>query len=443
MGRTRRRSHGHRIDGYPTPGADGTPNECAESSDALAKPTETMSNPLVGTDSMRFGDDVLNRIYRKGMLEGETPEYPVSYEDLREKAHEAMSDEARAYVHGGAGSETTFRREQDFSEWRILPRMLQGVEDRDLSTEFLGREIGFPLMITPLGVQTLVHDEGELATARAANELGVPFILSSLSSTPMEEVAEALGDTPKYFQFYWSSDEDVARSFLQRAEDAGYDGIVLTVDAPILGWRERLVERGYYPFLEGEGVANYFSDPAFRDRLDAPPEDDPDAAVEEFLKVFGDSSLTWDDLSFVFENTDLPVHVKGVLHPDDARSAVEAGADGVGVSTHGGRQVDGSVTALEALPGVVEAVKETDDETTVTFDSGIRRGSDVFRALAVGADACLLGRPFVYGLAVGGQEGVEHVLETVLADFDLTMGLAGRDEASEIDRDAVVRADEV
>ena len=386
---------------------------------------------------MRYGDDVLNRIYRKGMLEGETPEYPVSYEDLRERAHEEMSEEARAYVHGGAGAEKTFRREQDFSEWRIVPRMLQGVEDRDLSAEFLGDEIDFPVMLTPLGVQGLVHEEGEIGTARAANELDVPFILSSLSSTPMEEVADALGDTPKYFQFYWSSDEDVARSFLRRAEEAGYDGIVLTVDAPILGWRERLVERGYYPFLEGEGVANYFSDPAFRSRLDAPPEDDPEAAVEEFLEIFGDPSLTWDDLSFVFENTDLPVHVKGVLHPDDAIKAVEAGADGVGVSTHGGRQVDGSVTALEALPGVVDALENAGDGVTVTFDSGIRRGSDVFRALALGADACLLGRPFVYGLALGGQEGVEHVLETVLADFDLTMGLAGRDEATEIDRDSV------
>lgn len=383
---------------------------------------------------MRFGDDVLNRIYREGMLEGETPDLPVSYEDLREEAHEAMSEEARAYVHGGAGAETTFRREQDFSEWRIVPRMLQGVEDRDLSTEFLGREIDFPLMITPLGVQTLAHEEGELATARASSEMNVPFILSSLSSTPMEDVAEALGDTPKYFQFYWSSDEDIARSFLNRAEEAGYDGIVLTVDAPILGWRERLVERGYYPFLEGEGVGNYFSDPAFRERLDEPPKDDPEAAVELFLEAFGDPSLTWDDLSFLFENTDLPVHVKGVLHPDDAHNAVEAGADGVGVSTHGGRQVDGSLTALEALPGVVD---EVGDETTITFDSGIRRGSDVFRALALGADACLLGRPFVYGLALGGQEGVEHVLETLLADFDLTMGLAGRDSVAKIDRSAV------
>ncbi|MXR52785.1 alpha-hydroxy-acid oxidizing protein [Halovenus sp. WSH3] len=389
---------------------------------------------------MRFGDQVLNRIYRKGMLEDETPDLPVSYEDLRERAHEEMSEEAKAYIHGGAGSETTFRREQDFSDWRIIPRMLQGVEERDLSTEFMGQEIEFPLAITPLGIQNLAHEEGELATARAAREMDVPFVLSSLSSTPMEDVAEELGDTPKYFQFYWSSDEDIARSFLNRAEDAGYDGIVLTVDAPILGWRERLIERGYYPFLNGDGVANYFSDPEFRSQLENPPEEDTEAAVQHFLDIFGDSSLTWDDLSFVFENTDLPVHIKGVLHPEDAVRAVDAGAEGIGVSTHGGRQVDGSITAIEALPAIADRVG---DETTITFDSGLRRGSDLFRALAVGADVGLLGRPFIYGLAVGGQDGVEHVLENILADFDLTMGLAGRDSVSDIDRSAVTHEREL
>jgi isopentenyl-diphosphate delta-isomerase len=270
--------------------------------------------------------------------------------------------------------------------------------------------------------------------------MDVPFILSSLSSTSMEEVAEELGDTPKYFQFYWSSDEDIARSFLNRAEEAGYDGIVLTVDAPILGWRERLIERGYYPFLNGDGVANYFSDPEFRSQLDKPPEEDTETAVQHFLDIFGDSSLPWDDLSFVFENTDLPVHIKGVLHPEDAVKAVDAGADGIGVSTHGGRQVDGSITAIEALPAIADRIG---DETTITFDSGIRRGSDVFRALAVGADVCLLGRPFIYGLAVGGQSGVEHVLENILADFDLTMGLAGRDAVSKIDRGAVTHEDDL
>lgn len=384
--------------------------------------------------SEQFGNRKVNRVYREGMHEGVVPEFPASYEDLREQAHEVMDETARAYIHGGAGAEETFRTEQDFSEWRIVPRMLRGVEDRDLSTEVLGQTIDYPAMVTPLGVQTLVDEEGELATARACDELHVPFILSSLSSTPMEEVAEALGDTPKWFQFYWSSDEDIARSFLTRAEEAGYDAIVVTVDAPTLGWRERLIDRGYYPFLEGEGVANYFSDPEFRSQLEAPPEEEPQAAVDHFLDIFGDASLTWDDLEFVFEHTDLPVLIKGVLHPEDAKLAVEHGADGVGVSTHGGRQVDGSITALEALPDIVDAVG---DDVTVTFDSGIRRGADIYKALALGADACLIGRPFIYGLALGGRDGVEHVLENLIADFDLTMGLAGRDAATDLDRETL------
>jgi isopentenyl-diphosphate delta-isomerase len=382
----------------------------------------------------QFGTRTLNRVYREGMFEDEAPAFPVRYEELRERAHEAMSEAARAYVHGGAGAEATFRAEQDFSEWRIVPRMLQGVADRDLTVEALGQTLPYPVMVTPLGVQGMVHDEGELATAAACDDLDVPFILSSLSSTKMEDVADALGDTPKWFQFYWSSDEAIARSFLDRAEAAGYDAVVVTVDAPTLGWRERLIDRGYYPFLEGHGVANYFSDPAFRESLDAPPEEDTQAAVDHFLDVFGDSSLRWDDLEFVFEHTDLPVLIKGVLHPEDARLAVEHGADGVGVSTHGGRQVDGSITAIEALPDVVRAVG---DEATVTFDSGVRRGSDVYTALSLGADACLLGRPFIYGLALGGRDGVHHVLENLIADFDLTMGLAGRDTAAELDRESL------
>jgi isopentenyl-diphosphate delta-isomerase len=250
----------------------------------------------------------------------------------------------------------------------------------------------------------------------------------------MEDVAEALGDTPKFFQFYWSSSDAIAKSFLSRAEDAGYDAIVVTVDAPILGWRERLIERGYYPFLEGEGVGNYFSDPEFRAQLDEPPEENPEAAVEHFLDIFGDAGLTWDDLSFVFDNTDLPVLVKGVLDPRDARLAVEHGADAVGVSTHGGRQVDGSVTAIEALPEVAD---EVGDEVPVTFDSGVRRGADMFKALALGADTVMLGRPYAYGLAVDGANGVHTVCENLIAEFDLTMGLSGRDAVDDIDSNAL------
>ncbi|RNJ25569.1 lactate 2-monooxygenase [Halosegnis longus] len=386
------------------------------------------------THGEQFGVKQIREVYRRGMFDGETPDFPVSFETLREEATERMSWQAQAYIHGGAGTEETFERNKEFSRWRIVPRMLRGVADRDLSVDVLGEEHAYPLMITPLGVQGLVHEEGELATARAAADLDVPFVLSSLSTRSMEEVADALGDTPKWFQYYWSADRDVAASFLDRAEEAGYEAIVLTVDAPTLGWRERLLSKGYYPFLDGEGMGNYFSDPAFRESLDEPPEENPEAAVDRFLSVFGDASLTWDDLEFVFERTDLPVIIKGILHPDDARKAVEAGAAGVQVSTHGGRQIDGSISAIEALPDIVE---EVGDETTVLFDSGIRRGEHAFKALALGADSVMLGRPFVYGLAHSGQDGVEQVLRNTLSQLDLTMGLAGIDAASDIDADAV------
>ncbi|MFB6125892.1 MAG: lactate 2-monooxygenase [Halolamina sp.] len=382
----------------------------------------------------QFGVKHIREVYRRGMFEDETPEFPVNFEEMREEAFERMSWKAKAYVHGGAGSEETFERNKDFSRWRIVPRMLRGVADRDLSVDVFGDRHDYPLMITPLGVQTLLHEAGELATARACRELNVPFVLSSLSSHSMEDVAEALGDTPKWFQYYWSSDRDVAASFLDRAEAAGYDAVVVTVDAPTLGWRERLLSEGYYPFLEGEGMANYFSDPAFRESLAVPPEEDPEAAVDRFLSVFGDASLRWEDLQFVFERTDLPVVVKGVLHPDDARRAVAAGADGVQVSTHGGRQIGGSISAVEALPAVADAVG---DEATVFFDSGVRRGEHVFKTLALGADTVMLGRPFAYGLAHSGQDGVEQVLRNTLSQFDLTMGLAGIDDAERIDGEAV------
>ncbi len=385
------------------------------------------SGPGVGNQRVR-------QMYREGMYEGESPSYPIAFEDIREAAWEQMDEAARAYVHGGSGTEETFERNKDFSRYRIVPRMLRGVADRDLTVNLFGETHPFPLMITPLGVQSLLHEAAELGTARACADLGVPFTLSSLASTPMEDVAEALGETTKWFQFYWSSDRAVARSFLDRAEAAGYDAIVLTVDAPTLGWRDRLLKRGYYPFLDGEGVANYFSDPAFRESLAAPPEEDPQAAVDRFLSIFGDESLTWEDLAFVREHTDLPIVIKGVLHPDDARRAIEYGADAIQVSTHGGRQVDGSISAVEALPGVAEAV---DSEVPILFDSGVRRGSHVFKALALGADSVMLGRPFAYGLAMDGADGVRWVLENTIAEFDLTMGLAGYDEAAAIDRAAL------
>jgi isopentenyl-diphosphate delta-isomerase len=286
-------------------------------------------------------------------------------------------------------------------------------------------------------MQSLFHDEAELATARACADLDVPFVLSSVASTTLEDAADALDDAVGWFQLYWSADTDVTASFLDRAERAGYEAVVVTLDTPFTGWRTRELDRAALPFFDGHGLANYVSDPAFRDGLSRPPEEDEATAVQGLLDDFADPSRTWDDLATLLDGTDLPALVKGVFHPADARAAVEVGADGVVVSNHGGRQVDGERAALHALPGVVEAVG---DEASVLFDSGVRSGADAVRALALGADAVLLGRPYVYGLAAGGQDGVESVLKNVRADLDLTLGLLGYDDVTDVGREAVVTA---
>ncbi|APX96760.1 lactate 2-monooxygenase [Natronorubrum daqingense] len=403
----------------------------------------TDDNP---SETPQYGPKRQQDVYRKGMLEARTPEFPVAYEDLVERAREELSDEAFAYVAGGAGSESTVRaNDRAFDEWQIVPRMMRDVSSRDLSVELFGREYPAPVMLAPIGVQGILHDEAELAVARAASEFEIPMILSSVSSYTFEEVADELGDSPGWFQLYWSSDRSVAASFLERAEAAGYEAVVATLDTPKMGWRERDIELGYLPFLQGLGLKNYFEDPAFRDRLEGDdPWADPEASIESWHECFGDASLTWDDLEWLDDRTDLPVLVKGILHPEDAREAVERGVDGLIVSNHGGRQVDGAIPALDALPDVVDAVEDaTDDgeDVPVLFDSGIRRGSDVFRALALGADAVLLGRPYALGLGVGGEDGVRAVLENLLADVDLTVGLSGCASVDEVDRLKIRRAE--
>lgn len=380
-------------------------------------------------------------VYTSGMLADRRPEFPVAYEELRDAAEAAMSEKAYAYVAGAAGGESTKRENRRaFDDWRLRPRMLRDVASRDLSVEVCGQEWSIPLALAPIGVQSLFHEDGELKTARAATDLEVPLAHSTAASETLEDVSDALdeGSAPKLFQLYWSHDDAITDSLLDRAERAGYDAVVVTLDTPLLGWRERDISLGYLPFLDGEGVADYFADPAFRETLDQPPEENEATAVMEFVDAFGDPGNTWADLERVVERTDLPVIPKGILHPEDARLAVAAGADGVVVSNHGGRQVDGSRAALGALPEVADAVG---DEVDVLFDSGIRRGADVAKALALGADACLLGRPYCYGLALGGAEGVRHVVENVRADLDLTLALCGYDDAAAIDREAVVPAD--
>ena len=371
-----------------------------------------------------------NEIYLGG-LGGQKPELPIAYTDLEAKAREVMTPEAFGYVAGGAGSEDTMRQNLEaFRRWRIVPRMLRDVSVRDLSTEVLGTPLPAPVMLAPVGVLGIVHEDGELAVARAASSLGVPVVLSTAASNTMEDVAAAAGDGPRWFQLYWPNDDEVAASFVSRAEQAGYSAIVVTLDVPQLAWRPRDLQGAFLPFLTGEGIANYIGDQAFLAQLDEPPDQNPTGAVLKWVSVFPHPTLTWERLSWLRERTSLPILLKGVLHPKDARKAVKAGVDGIIVSNHGGRQVDGAIATLDALPGVVEEA----GEVPVLLDSGVRTGADAVKAIALGARAVLLGRPYAFGLGIGGEEGVKHVLRSFLAELELTMALSGLTRVSEIDR---------
>jgi lactate 2-monooxygenase len=379
-----------------------------------------------------------------------------------------MSREAFAYVAGGAGLESTIAANREaFERWRIVPRMLRDVSRCDTSIELFGRRLPAPLLVAPVGVLELAHRDADLAVARAAAAEGVPMIFSSQASVPMEECAEAMGSAPRWFQLYWGQDNDVVASFVRRAEACGCDAIVVTLDIVLVGWRVRDIDLEYLPFVRGMGMAQYTSDPAFQALLDtgtaAPPprgrptlaglralveiarsypgpflrnlrSSRPRAAVRTFVDLFPRPSLSWDDLPFLRERTRLPILLKGILHADDAVRAIDLGMDGIVVSNHGGRQVDGSISSLDALPAIVEAV---DQRVPVLLDSGVRGGADVFKALALGAQAVLLGRPYVYGLAVAGERGVRTVLKNVIADLDLTMRLSGCAGVDEITRESL------
>lgn len=372
------------------------------------------------SETKHYGD-FQQGIYGAG-LKGVLPQWPMRIEDLERRAAELLPPEAYWYVAGGAGEGTMRENLAAFDRVRLVPRMLTDVSRRDLSTTVLGKRLPVPVLLAPIGVQGIIRPEAELATAAGAAEVGMPMILSTVSSKPMEAVAEALGDTPRWFQLYWPTDDNVTRSFLRRAEAAGYSAVVLTLDTKMLAWRERDLERAYLPFLRGEGLANYTSDPVFRDGLEAPPEEDMWPSVRRWGRMFSAPAKTWDDLAQLREWTRLPIVLKGILHPEDALRAIDAGMDGIVVSNHGGRQVDGSIAALDALPEVVEAVR---GRISVLFDSGIRRGADVLKAIALGADAVLLGRPYIWGLATGGAAGVSEVLRRLLADLDLSLALTG------------------
>jgi L-lactate dehydrogenase (cytochrome) len=413
------------------------------------------------------------RIYQDG-VSGRRPRVPVAWTRLEAAARRAMSRAAYAYVAGAAGLEDTMAANREgFARWRIVPRVLRDVSARDGGIELFGRRLPAPLLLCPVGVLEMAHPEADVAVARAAAAEGVPLIISNQASRPMEEIAAAMGSSPRWFQLYWSTEDRVVESLVARAEAIGADALVVTLDTTMLGWRPRDLDLAWLPFAHGQGIAQYTSDPGFRgvvdERMAAPAGDRPTpkptlsalrtliditrahpggflanlrsprprASVETFLDTYSRPSLTWEDLAFVRSRTKLPILLKGVLHPADAVRALDEGMDGVIVSNHGGRQVDGSIGAVDALPAVAEAVA---GRAPVLLDSGVRSGADAFKALALGATAVCIGRPYVYGLALAGEAGVREVVSNLLAEFDLTLGLAGLASVDEITRDALVRA---
>jgi isopentenyl diphosphate isomerase/L-lactate dehydrogenase-like FMN-dependent dehydrogenase len=374
-----------------------------------------------------------NAIYLGGLFD-RLPQLPVDIEALHAAFEAAQTAGPRGYVDGGAGTEATMRANREaLDRRRLVPRMLRDVSVRDLSREILGVRWPTPVGLAPVGVQSIVHPDGELAVARAAAEVGVPLIASTASSYTLEEIAGAAGELTRWFQLYWPRDRELAASFLSRAQDAGYGAIVVTLDTWLLGWRPRDLQHAYLPFLRATGIANYLADPVFRAALARPPEEDRMAAVGHFLGVFSDPSVGWDDLAFLRGATRLPILLKGIQHPDDARRAAAAGVDGVIVSNHGGRQLDGAIGSLDALELVVDAGTGLE----ILFDSGIRSGADVAKALAVGARAALIGRPYMWALGVGGSDGVAELLRNLLAELDLTLALSGRARVDELDRGCI------
>jgi lactate 2-monooxygenase len=414
--------------------------------------------------------DWQKEIYLNGFA-GRKSSIKISMHRLEEEARLRMSEKAYAYIAGGAGNENTMEANRKaFEQWKIVPRMLRNVSERDTSIELFGQRIPSPLVLSPVGVLEMVHPQADLAVAQAASGIGVPYIFSNQASKPMEACASVMSDSPRWFQLYWSKSNELVQSFIQRAERCGCTALVVTLDTTLLGWRTRDLELAYLPFLEGKGIAQYTSDPVFQTLLDEPeeapqikrsvtlqsieglismvknyPGDNffrklasgrPLKAVRKFVSIYSNPATTWEDLTWLRQQTKLPIILKGILHPEDARNALDAGMNGIIISNHGGRQVDGSVATLDVLPKVVEVIQ---NKIPVLLDSGVRGGADIFKALALGAKAVCVGRPYVYGLAIAGEQGVYEVLQNLMADFELTMGLSGCKNISEINPECLTK----
>jgi lactate 2-monooxygenase len=377
-----------------------------------------------------------DEIYLAGMA-GDEPILPPNLAALEDLARQRMSPESFDYICGGAGTEDSVSENAAaFRRWRIVPRMLTDVSAASYASTVLGTELAAPIMLGPVGVLKLAHPEGEVAVARAAAAARVPMILSTAASCTIEDVARANADGQRWFQLYWPKEKAIAVSFLNRARAAGFSVLVLTLDTRLLGWRPRDLGRAFLPFLRGIGNQNYLSDPAFAAGLPGPAEENLDAAILRWTQIFGDPSLTWEHLPFLREHWDGPIVLKGIQSPDDAKRAADAGMDGIVVSNHGGRQVDGGIAALDALPPIAAAAGS---QLTVLFDSGVRTGADVLKALALGARAVLIARPYAYALGLAGEDGVRHVLRALRQDFELTMQLSGYASLTDLSPDALIR----
>src|SRR3989441_12145781 len=367
---------------------------------------------------------------------GSADALPFDPDEWEARAKAVLEPGPFDYIAGGAGGESTMQANGDaFARWRLRPAMLAGNQQRDLHVSVLGTSSPTPFFLAPVGVLSAAFPEGDLAVARAAATAGVPWVVSTAASAPMEAIADVMGDAPRWYQLYWVSDREVVASLVQRAEAAGYAAIVLTLDTLQLGWRVRDLKNRYLPFILGEGTGQFTSDPVFRSRLSVSPERDPRGAGATMVGMFSNLRLRWDDLKWLRERTRLPLLAKGVLRADDAQRVLDAGFQGVVVSNHGGRQVDGAVAALDALVEVRDALG---DDAVVLMDGGIRRGADVIKAIALGANAVLLGRPYVYGLAVAGQTGVERVIRNLTAEIDLTLALLGGRSVKDMDRPSII-----
>lgn len=391
--------------------------------------------------------------YARG-LDFERPPLTFEASKWEELACSRMSADSKGYVYGSAGvRETTDKNRAAFKKWSIVPKRLVKYDGfPNMKIETLGETLQYPIALAPVGVLKIFNPDGELAVARAAAKEAVPYILSTASSTSIEEAAKANGkDGQRWYQLYWPSREhdDITISLLQRAKKLGYTMLFVTLDTYILGWRPEDMDNGYNPFMRADriGVELGMTDPVFKkqfkERHGVEVEEKMDTAALEWMRtIFPGTSKGWEDIKFLQEHWDGPIVLKGIQSLEDAKLAVDAGVQGIVVSNHGGRQLDGGNSSLGILPHIVDAVA---GRISIFFDSGVQSGADIAKALALGADCVLIGRPYVYGLALGGEKGVEHVLKSLVGELELTLHLSGISSVDKryLNRGVLVREDDL